>query len=112
MKRNEGFTLIELLVVIAIIGILSAIMLASLDQARNKAQDVKIQGQMANVRSAAELAFDGSKYGVATATNDCMGLLNNVSLSNFMATTTWSNGVVPVCTSNAVAGGNITAYSM
>ncbi|NCU28847.1 MAG: prepilin-type N-terminal cleavage/methylation domain-containing protein, partial [Candidatus Moranbacteria bacterium] len=33
MNKNKGFTLIELLVVIAIIGILSSVVLASLNSA-------------------------------------------------------------------------------
>jgi prepilin-type N-terminal cleavage/methylation domain-containing protein len=60
-KQNRGFTLIELLVVIAIIGILSSVVLASLNSARGKARDAFRKTSMKQVQIALEFYYD--KYG-------------------------------------------------
>lgn len=60
MKNTKGFTLIELLVVIAIIGILSSVVLASLNVARGKGANAKVKAQIANARASAEVFFDTS----------------------------------------------------
>ncbi len=58
-KRSaKGFTLIELLVVIAIIGILSSVVLASLNDARRKSRDAKRIADIKQIQLAQELYFD------------------------------------------------------
>ena len=55
---NKGFTLIELLVVIAIIGILSSVVLASLNTARDKGEDAAKKANLNNIRAQAEIVYD------------------------------------------------------
>lgn len=57
-SRLRGFTLIELLVVIAIIGILSSVVLASMNSARAKARDAKRAADMAQILKALQLFYD------------------------------------------------------
>ena len=56
--KKSGFTLIELLVVIAIIGILSSVVLASLNSAREKSRDARRVSDIKQVQLALELYFD------------------------------------------------------
>ena len=53
--RNKGFTLIELLVVISIIGLLSSIVLASLQSAKQKANAASVVEGMNQLKNAFEL---------------------------------------------------------
>ncbi len=65
INKHKGFTLIELLVVIAIIGILSAVVLASLGTARNKGSDAATQAQLSGARAQGEIyaGANSNSYG-------------------------------------------------
>lgn len=61
-KSQKGFTLIELLVVIAIIGILSSVVLASMNSARKKSRDARRQQDLKGISTALELYYDQNGY--------------------------------------------------
>lgn len=85
-SMRRGFTLIELLVVIAIIGILSSVVLASLNTARDKGIDAKIQSEIRSVQVNAEIYYDnnGNSYNTTgAAVSSCTaGMFNNASNPN------------------------------
>ncbi|MFQ5661819.1 MAG: type II secretion system protein [Candidatus Paceibacteria bacterium] len=58
---KRGFTLIELLVVIAIIGILSSVVLASLNSARQKSRDAKRIAELRQLQTALQLYYEDNQ---------------------------------------------------
>jgi len=94
MKRNlqKGFTLIELLVVIAIIGILSAIVIASLNTARDKAANASIKANTSGVHTQSEIVYDSvNPHSYSDLCTDPTIALAIDSI------TTASAGIVPKC---------------
>ncbi len=63
---QKGFTLIELLVVIAIIGILSSVVLVSLQSSRAKARDAKRIADIGSIQQALALYYDSNNQYPAT----------------------------------------------
>ncbi|HEY4510231.1 MAG TPA: type II secretion system protein [Candidatus Paceibacterota bacterium] len=64
-KNTRGFTLIELLVVIAIIGVLSSIVIASLNTARNRGADTAVKANLSGIKAQAEIYYDtNGNYGL------------------------------------------------
>ena len=97
--RSRGFTLIELLVVIAIIGILSAVVLASLNTARSKGSDAAIQSDLNTIQTQAEMFYGISNtYGptqawVSGAATSCtIGMFGNSTIIDALKAADSVNG--------------------
>jgi len=75
-NKSSGFTLIELLVVIAVIGILSSVVLASLNSARTKGRDARRKSDMKQVQLALEMYFDDNSAYPSTS-NVWWGVCDN-----------------------------------
>jgi prepilin-type N-terminal cleavage/methylation domain-containing protein len=108
LQRVGGFTLIELLVVIAIIGILSSIVLSSLNTARNKSADAAIKADLNNARSQAELFYyanNNSYNGGGASTDVCQApAVSGVnSIAGMKAAAQNAGSAAVVCNSNANA---------
>lgn len=90
IQEKKGFTLIELLVVIAIIGILSSIVLTSVNSARAKAADAAMKENVYNIHAQAAVYYDDN---LNMYTNLCTSGVQNVAALVAAATTAGSASV-------------------
>lgn len=83
-RTHKGFTLIELLVVIAIIGVLSSVVLASLNTARDKANDTARISSMRALATGLDLYFLANNAYPTVSGGSCGGWLASGSTSTFI----------------------------
>ena len=105
MRYNfkKGFTLIELLVVIAIIGVLSAVVLASLNTARSKGNDAAVMSDLDGTRTQAQLFYGDHA-------NSYTGVCADTTIAKQIAGADTANGSAGSTACNVAANGS--AYAI
>ena len=98
-KNKSGFTLIELLVVIAIITLLSSVVFASLNSAREKGRDAKRLSDIHQVQLALEL-YAVNNDGAYPSTGDMHNVYVDTGCPQSITapdvkTANWVPGLVP-----------------
>jgi len=99
---KKGFTLIELLVVIAVIGILAAVILASLNSARAKARDVRRISDIRTIQTALEMHYaDNGRYPSSDSSCNTYTTVPNAS---------WCNSVQKNSSGRWLVNGALSSY--
>lgn len=98
---TRGFTLIELLVVVAIIGLLSSIVISSLNTARTKAADASVKSELNAMRTQAEIIYSNTGSYDAFCTTDTQSIS---MFSGAAANSSNAAGQTGICLSSGTGG--------
>ncbi len=111
MTSKRGFTLIELLVVVAIIGMLSSVVLASLNTARGSARDARRGQDVKQIQTALELYYNTNNSYPISGWAHSSGGASWTSLETALAPYIQSLPVDPINTGSAGYNNDQYAYS-